>query len=837
MILDGNYAGGVVFNATTVVSVERFTVKDGNSYSLTLNNATNTSELLVDATALTGANKLTLNGSAETTSSLTALGGDGNDALIGGGGADTLIGNGGADQLTGNGGIDTADYSGSAAGVTVDLGKAVAQVSAGDASGDVLSGIENVIGTGDIDALTGDGNANRLTGLAGADTLDGAGGNDVLEGGAAGDILSGGAGNDTASYESAGGGVVASLDGSLVHTGDALGDVYDSIENLTGSDFADTLAGNGNANRLDGGSNADTLIGNCGIDTLNGGDGADILDLGHDLTALDRIDGGDGYDKLTVDGNYALGVVFTAATMVNVDEIAIADGNSYKFTLVDANNVDDLTIDGSVLTGSNWLSVNAAAEASKALLATGGSGADTLIGGKGDDVLAGGNGNDTLTGNDGIDDLDGGAGNDNLNGGNGNDLIAIGAGIDTVVAGAGDDNIDAGSFLTSAERIDGGLGTDVLTLAGDYAVGVTFTTTTVTNIETILLTDGNSYKLTLNDATTAAAAQLTVDGSALTGGNAMFVNGALEKSGSLVLIGGDGADTLTGGGGIDAFGGSKGADVMNGGANTDIVSYENSDAGVTIDLTLAGAQGGGGDGAGDILSNIENLVGSTFADRLTGNAQVNFFIGGDGGDTIDGGAGNDTVEYLGSDTGVTVDLTLGTQGGSGHAAGDQLLNIENLVGSDLDDALTGDDKANQLEGRAGIDTLFGGAGNDVLLGGDDGDLLVGGDGSDKMTGGAGSDRFAWEAGPIVGLDTITDFTFSDILDISDLVVGFVEDVSKITDFVRFVASGNNTVVQIDADGAVGGSDFVSLATLTGVTGPSANVNTFFSHGNLDATGV
>ena len=124
---------------------------------------------------------------------------------------------------------------------------------------------------------------------------------------------------------------------------------------------------------------------------------------------------------MRIDGNYSLGVVFSAATMIAVEEIEIADGNSYKFTLADATNSVGLLIDGSVLTGANWLYVNGAAELSQGLQATGGTGADTLIAGRGDDLLTGGGGNDALTGGDGNDELDGGDGNDTLNGGNGND--------------------------------------------------------------------------------------------------------------------------------------------------------------------------------------------------------------------------------------------------------------------------------------------------------------------------------------------------------------------------------------------------------------------------------
>lgn len=45
----------------------------------------------------------------------------------------------------------------------------------------------------------------------------------------------------------------------------------------------------------------------------------------------------------------------------------------------------------------------------------------------------------------------------------------------------------------------------------------------------------------------------------------------------------------------------------------------------------------------DALVNVENLIGSAFADRLIGNAGANAIDGGGGDDLIDGGAGNDTL--------------------------------------------------------------------------------------------------------------------------------------------------------------------------------------------------
>ena len=101
------------------------------------------------------------------------------------------------------------------------------------------------------------------------------------------------------------------------------------------------------------------------------------------------------------------------------------------------------------------------------------------------------------------------------------------------------------------------------------------------------------------------------------------------------LYGGAGNDTISGLAGNDTIAGGAGADTLDGGTGTDTVDYSASSAGVTVNLTNAGAQSGG-DAAGDILSNFENITGSAFADVLTGDANANVISGGAGNDTIAG---------------------------------------------------------------------------------------------------------------------------------------------------------------------------------------------------------
>ncbi|WDR04510.1 calcium-binding protein [Devosia rhodophyticola] len=163
-----------------------------------------------------------------------------------------------------------------------------------------------------------------------------------------------------------------------------------------------------------------------------------------------------------------------------------------------------------------------------------------------------------------------------------------------------------------------------------------------------------------------------------------------------------------------------GADTLAGGSGIDLASYAQSNAGVDVDL-LAGTASGGY-AQGDVLSGIENLEGSRFADELTGDSGNNELAGGAGADVLDGGAGTDTARYTKSEAGVNVDLITGS-GTGGDAEGDQLSAIENLVGSDHADILHGDAGSNYIDGGAGDDRIGGGEGADVLRGGDGFDTL------------------------------------------------------------------------------------------------------------------
>lgn len=91
-----------------------------------------------------------------------------------------------------------------------------------------------------------------------------------------------------------------------------------------------------------------------------------------------------------------------------------------------------------------------------------------------------------------------------------------------------------------------------------------------------------------------------------------------------------------------------------------------------------------------------------------------------------------------------------------QAEREQLISINNFIGSDGNDSLIGDSGNNVLDGGAGNDTLDGGTGDDSLIGGTGNDLLIGGTGNDLLVGGVGADIFFFGE-PDQGIDRIQDF--------------------------------------------------------------------------------
>jgi len=164
-------------------------------------------------------------------------------------------------------------------------------------------GNDTLYGLDGNDQLFGDAGNDHLFGGAGNDILDGGDGNDILDGGIGADTLIGGAGIDTASYQYASSGVLVDL-ATGGYTGEAAGDTYSGIENVTRSAYGDIIQGDNGNNVIDGGAGDDFLFGGGGNDTLIGGFGDDILRGG---AGDDRLIAMYGQDTLTGDDPGSIG--------------------------------------------------------------------------------------------------------------------------------------------------------------------------------------------------------------------------------------------------------------------------------------------------------------------------------------------------------------------------------------------------------------------------------------------------------------------------------------------------------------------------------------------------
>jgi Ca2+-binding RTX toxin-like protein len=123
------------------------------------------------------------------------------------------------------------------------------------------------------------------------------------------------------------------------------------------------------------------------------------------------------------------------------------------------------------------------------------------------------------------------------------------------------------------------------------------------------------------------------------------------------------AANLTGNGLDNIMTAGGGDNVIDGQGGIDQVSYATATAGVSVDLTISGAQATGGSGS-DTLISIENLTGSAFHDELAGNANANVLSGGAGGDffVFDNSSGADKIRDFSVSDGDVIELRMNING-------------------------------------------------------------------------------------------------------------------------------------------------------------------------------
>jgi len=388
-------------------------------------------------------------------------------------------------------------------------------------------------------------------------------------------------------------------------------------------------------------------------------------------------------------------------------------------------------------------------------------GNDTLVGSGGDETLLGGSGDDTLKGGLGNDVLDGGSGDDwvsyssasaavqvnlslgsnqatgadgtdqitgveHVRGSDLNDALTGNASDNFIQGGEGDDKLDGGAGLDWADYRNAS-GAVTVNLSTGLASGADGSDQ-LSNIENVR---GSGYGDTLsgdasdnvlrgmkgNDTLRGGAGSdwadywnatdsVAVD---LSAGSATGADGVDQLDSIENVRGSNFNDTLTGSSVDNWLRGMQGNDMLDGGAGSDWADYRNASGAVTVNLSTGLASGADGS---DQLSNIENVRGGNFSDKLTGDAGNNMLRGMLGNDTLDGSAGSDWADYREATGSVVVDLSLAQNQATGADGTDQLSNIENVRGSNFNDTLTGNSGNNWLRGMQGNDTLDGGAGSD-----------------------------------------------------------------------------------------------------------------------------
>ncbi len=442
-------------------------------------------------------------------------------------------------------------------------------------NGNGNGGAGNGNGNGNIKTIRGTkGDDIPLEGTDLAEIIEGKGGNDELIGYGGGDVLDGGDGNDTASYSGSAEGGTINLGQGVATGGDATGDSFISIENITGSDHADTLTGDAGDNVLDGGAGDDLFIHGGGRDLFIGGEGYDTADFSSLL-------GGIYYDGAPdLEGGGVMGPLQSRTFIEGVERII---GTEFADQILAANGVID--IDG--LGGDDIL-----AGGSESNTLDGGEGNDTLDGGAGDDTLIGGDGNDTLYGGDGggpifdpdgdqpvsggddlllggagddmlfggegADTLDGGAGGDTLDGGDDDDLLIGGEG-DTLVGGDGIDTADFSNASSSIDEISGG----GLEPPGDFFQVSAFSTSTSSDV--ISFSSGESAEISEIEILIGT----DFDDTMIYSPFAIMYGGA----GNDFIGGSNASDSIFGDAGSDTLMGLLGDDILGGGSGADIFRF------------------------------------------------------------------------------------------------------------------------------------------------------------------------------------------------------------------------------------------------------------------------
>lgn len=230
----------------------------------------------------------------------------------------------------------------------------------------------------------------------------------------------------------------------------------------------------------------------------------------------------------------------------------------------------------------------------------------TIVGTNRGETIRGTAGADVIVALGGADTINARGGNDRICGGRGNDRILGGAGnTDYLFGQGGDDQLfGAGGF----DFLSGGPGDDLLNGGPHPADFVTFYFAPV----------GVTVDLASGVATGEGTDTLQA---------VEYVEGSQHN------------DTLTGDDQPNFLQGVAGDDVIDGGGGSDWTYLWTAPGPVTVDLSAGTSTGDGTDS----LVGVENVLGSYFADSITGDSSDNVIEGERGNDVINGMDGDDVL--------------------------------------------------------------------------------------------------------------------------------------------------------------------------------------------------
>ncbi|KAG7254245.1 hypothetical protein CRUP_015998, partial [Coryphaenoides rupestris] len=108
------------------------------------------------------------------------------------------------------------------------------------------------------------------------------------------------------------------------------------------------------------------------------------------------------------------------------------------------------------------------------------------------------------------------------------------------------------------------------------------------------------------------------------------------------LYGEGGEDTMTGGSGWDIFVPGPGADLVDGGPERDTVLYQGDhEKGEGVYVNLLTGECRQADAEGDVLKDVENLIGSIYSDVFVSGLEATLLKGSDGNDILVSAGGGD----------------------------------------------------------------------------------------------------------------------------------------------------------------------------------------------------